>query len=111
MILYNFDRFDLRPDSKDTLDRIVRILNENTEVKIELGSHTDCRGNDDYNQRLSEKRAKTAADYIAARITNPSRISYKGYGETKLKNKCDDGVKCSEAQHQINRRTEFIIIE
>ena len=111
LILYNFDRFDLRPDSKDTLDRIVRVLNENPEVKIELGSHTDCRGNDDYNQRLSEKRAKTAADYIAARITNPSRISYKGYGESKLKNRCDDGVKCSGAEHQINRRTEFIIIE
>ncbi len=111
LILYNFDRFDLRPDSKDTLDKIVRVLNENPEVKIELGSHTDCRGNDDYNQRLSEKRAKTAADYIAARITNPSRISYKGYGESKLKNRCDDGVKCSGAEHQINRRTEFIIIE
>jgi outer membrane protein OmpA-like peptidoglycan-associated protein len=111
LILYNFDKYDLRPDAKDTLDKIVKVMNENPDVKIELGSHTDCRGNDGYNQRLSEKRAKSAADYIAARISNPQRISYKGYGESKLKNKCDDGVKCSEAQHQVNRRTEFIIVE
>ncbi len=111
LILYNFDKYDLRADAKDTLNKIVKVMNENPELKIELGSHTDCRGNDAYNQRLSEKRAKSAADYIAARISNSGRISYKGYGESKLKNKCDDGVKCSEAQHQMNRRTEFIIIE
>jgi outer membrane protein OmpA-like peptidoglycan-associated protein len=86
-------------------------MNLNPEIKIELGSHTDSRGNDGYNQRLSERRAQSAAKYIASRISDPARIKFKGYGESKLKNKCDDGVKCSAADHQVNRRTEFIIIE
>jgi len=111
LILYNFDKFDLRPDAIVILNKIVDVMNQNPDIKIELGSHTDSRGNDAYNQSLSQKRAKSAADYIANRITDSSRISYKGYGESKLKNKCDDGVKCSAAEHQVNRRTEFIIKE
>ena len=111
LILYNFDKFDLRPDAVVILNKIVDVMNQNPDIKIELGSHTDSRGNDGYNQKLSEKRAESASSYIAQRITNPSRMTYKGYGESKLKNKCDDGVKCSEADHQVNRRTEFIIKE
>jgi outer membrane protein OmpA-like peptidoglycan-associated protein len=111
LILYNFDKYDLRPDAIEILNKVVDVMNQNPEIKVELGSHTDSRGNDAYNQKLSQKRAESAADYIAKRISNPSRITYKGYGETKLKNKCDDGVKCSAADHQINRRTEFIIKE
>ncbi len=111
LILYNFDKFDLRPDAIVILNKIVDVMNQNPDIKIELGSHTDSRGNDAYNQSLSQKRAKSAADYIANRITDSSRITYKGYGESKLKNKCDDGVKCSAAEHQVNRRTEFIIKE
>jgi outer membrane protein OmpA-like peptidoglycan-associated protein len=111
LILYNFDKFDLRPDAIVILNKIVDVMNQNPDIKIELGSHTDCRGNDKYNQKLSEKRAKSASDYIASRISNPTRITFKGYGESKLKNKCDDGIKCSEADHQLNRRTEFIIKE
>ena len=111
LILYNFDKYDLRPDAIVILNKIVDVMNLNPDIKIELGSHTDSRGNDGYNQKLSEKRAKSAAQYIASRISDPSRIKFKGYGESKLKNKCDDGVKCSAADHQVNRRTEFIIIE
>jgi outer membrane protein OmpA-like peptidoglycan-associated protein len=111
LILYNFDKYDLRPDAIEILNKVVDVMNQNPEIKVELGSHTDSRGNDAYNQKLSQKRAESAADYIAKRISNSSRITYKGYGETKLKNKCDDGVKCSAADHQINRRTEFIIKE
>jgi len=107
-ILYNFDKFNLRPDAIVILNKVIDIMNQNPEIKVELGSHTDSRGIDIYNQWLSQKRAETAADYIAKRITNPSRITYKGYGESKLKNKCK---KCSESDHQINRRTEFLIIE
>lgn len=110
-ILYNFDKFNLRPDAITVLNKVVDIMNQNPEIKIELGSHTDSRGVSVYNEWLSQKRAETAAEYIAKRITNPSRITYKGYGESKLKNKCGKGVRCSEADHQINRRTEFIIIE
>jgi outer membrane protein OmpA-like peptidoglycan-associated protein len=111
LILYAFDKYNLRPDAVVILNMIVKVMNDNPTLSIELGSHTDSRGNDDYNKRLSNKRAKSASDYIAKRITNPKRISYKGYGEAKLKNKCDDGVKCTPAQHQENRRTEFIIIK
>jgi outer membrane protein OmpA-like peptidoglycan-associated protein/tetratricopeptide (TPR) repeat protein len=108
-ILYNFDKSDLRPDAIVILDKIVNILNQNPSVNIELGSHSDSRGIDAYNQYLSERRAKSAAQYIASKISNPERITYKGYGESKLKNRCSDGVKCTAAEHQQNRRTEFII--
>ena len=111
LILYNFDKYDLRPDAIVILNKIVDVMNQNPDIKIELGSHTDSRGVAIYNEYLSQKRAESAAKYIASRISNPSRITYKGYGETKLKNKCADRVKCSEADHQINRRTEFIITE
>jgi outer membrane protein OmpA-like peptidoglycan-associated protein/tetratricopeptide (TPR) repeat protein len=111
LILYNFDKFDLRPDAIVILNKIVDVMNQNPDIKIELGSHTDARGFDNYNQYLSDQRAKSAAGYIASRISNPSRITYKGYGESRLKNKCKDRVKCTEAEHQENRRTEFIIKE
>jgi outer membrane protein OmpA-like peptidoglycan-associated protein len=111
LILYNFDKFDLRPDAITILNKVVDVMNQNPDIKIELGSHTDSRGMDIYNQYLSEQRAKSAAQYIASRISTPSRISYKGYGESKLKNNCKDRVKCSEVEHQENRRTEFLIID
>lgn len=110
MIYYNFDKFDIRDDAKVELDKVVKVMNENPEVKIELGSHTDCRGSSSYNLRLSKKRAKSAAGYIAERISNPERISSNGYGETKLLNDCKCSSKCSKEDHQLNRRTEFIII-
>jgi len=110
MIYYNFDKYDIREDAKVELDKIVKVMNENPEVKIELGSHTDCRGSSSYNLRLSKKRAKSAASYISSRISNPSRISSKGYGESKLINDCNCRSKCSKESHQENRRTEFIIV-
>jgi hypothetical protein len=79
-----------------------------------LGSHTDCRGTAQYNQKLSDSRAKSSAAYIASRITTPDRIYGIGYGEAKLTNGCAcEGAKvtkCSEEEHQLNRRTEFIIV-
>jgi outer membrane protein OmpA-like peptidoglycan-associated protein len=109
MIYYNFDKYDIREDAKVELDKIVKIMNENPEVKIELGSHTDCRGSSSYNMKLSKKRAKSAATYIAERITNSERITSKGYGETTAVNDCKCS-QCSKDEHQMNRRTEFIII-
>jgi outer membrane protein OmpA-like peptidoglycan-associated protein len=109
MIYYNFDKFDIREDAKVELDKIVKIMNENPEVKIELGSHTDCRGSWSYNSRLSKKRAKSAADYIAERIINSERIVSKGYGESQSVSDCNCRA-CSKEEHQLNRRTEFIII-
>jgi len=111
MIYYNFDKYDIREDAKVELDKIVKVMNENPDVKIELGSHTDCRGSSSYNLRLSKKRAKSAAKYISTKISNPNRISSKGYGESKLINDCNCTSKCSADDHQQNRRTEFIIVQ
>ena len=105
------NKSDIRPDAAIELDKIVKVMNDNPEMIIELGSHTDCRGSSKSNQILSDKRAKASAKYIQERITNPERISGKGYGESKLVNRCSDGVDCSEVEHQENRRTEFIIIQ
>jgi len=112
-IYYDFDKADLRPDAIIELDKVVRFMNKHAKIEVELGSHTDCRGAAIYNQDLSNRRATNAANYIKARISNPDRITYKGYGETQLKVDCPcEGrirSKCSEEENQLNRRTEFII--
>jgi outer membrane protein OmpA-like peptidoglycan-associated protein len=79
-------------------------------LKIDLGSHTDSRAPDLYNMKLSERRAKSSRDWIIDKGIDASRITGKGYGETQLVNKCSNGVKCSEPDHQLNRRTEFVIV-
>jgi outer membrane protein OmpA-like peptidoglycan-associated protein len=86
-------------------------MNDNPTLKIEIRSHTDSRGPSFYNQRLSDMRAKTAMNYIKQFVVNPSRITAKGFGETELLKPCGDGVNCSDADHQENRRTEFIIMK
>ena len=84
-------------------------MNEYPELLIEAGSHTDSRGPGKYNQKLSEKRAKATVDYIVSKGIDASRLTYTGYGETQLVNACADGKKCSEEEHQKNRRTEIIL--
>ncbi|MGB5243903.1 MAG: OmpA family protein, partial [Lutimonas sp.] len=91
------------------LDKVVQVMNEYPELLIEAGSHTDSRGKDKYNQKLSEKRAKSTVDYIVSKGIDASRITYKGYGETELVNDCGNDANCTEEQHQLNRRTEFKI--
>ena len=105
-IYYDFDKFTIREDAKTELDKLVLIMNENS-VNIEIGSHTDCRGSEAYNDKLSQKRAEAAVNYIISKGIDKSRIIAKGYGESQLTNKCTDGVKCSSAEHQANRRTEI----
>lgn len=113
-IYFDLNKSVIRPDAAAELDKIVAILNENPSLEIELGSHTDCRSSAAYNEWLSDERAKASAAYIKARISNPERITGKGYGESQLLNDCgcEDAVKsnCTEAQHQLNRRTEFKIV-
>ncbi len=114
-IYFDFNKSTIRPDAALELDKIIKILNDNPKMSIELGSHTDCRGTKDYNMKLSSSRAKSSVNYIKKRIVNPKRISGKGYGETKLKNNCScEGEvesTCSEEEQQLNRRTEFIIVK
>jgi peptidoglycan-associated lipoprotein len=94
-IFYNFDKFNIRPDAALELDKLVAILNENPTIWIELGSHTDSRGNDAYNQKLSQNRANAAVAYILSKGIAKERITAKGYGETVLVNGCKNGLKCT----------------
>lgn len=107
-IYYDFDKYKIRDDAKPELDKLVRIMNENP-VNVELGSHTDSRGSFAYNDKLSQNRAESAVKYIVNSGIDKTRIAAKGYGERNLINKCFDGIKCSSAEHQANRRTEFKI--
>lgn len=109
-INFDFNKYNIRPDAAIELDKIVDIMNKYPEMEVELGSHTDSRGSADYNEKLSDRRAKASAAYIKEKITFPERIYGKGYGESKIINKCVDGVPCSDDEHEVNRRTEFKVI-
>jgi outer membrane protein OmpA-like peptidoglycan-associated protein len=108
-IYYDFDKWDIRPDAAERLDHVVTLMNDNPGLTVELGSHTDSRGNDEYNMALSDKRAAAAVAYIVSEGVDSVRISSKGYGESQLVNRCKNGVTCSEEEHQQNRRTELRI--
>jgi len=114
-IYFNLDKYNLRPDAVAELNKIVLVMNEYPNMVVELKAYTDCRDTYEYNQILSDKRAKVSAWYIKARITKPERIYGKGYGETNLVNgcACEGNVvsTCTEEEHQMNRRTEFIIVK
>lgn len=110
-IYYNFDKWDIRPDAAAELDKLVSLLKDNQQVIVELGSHTDARGNDEYNLQLSEKRAQAAVEYLASTEgIGPDRLQAKGYGEEQLVNRCTSDVNCTEKEHQRNRRTELKIV-
>ena len=108
-IYFDFDKYDIRTDAAKELDKVVQVMAEYPKLMIEAGSHTDSRGEDKYNMKLSEKRAKSTVDYIISKGIDASRITYKGYGETQFVNNCANGVKCTKEEHQLNRRTEFKI--
>lgn len=109
-IYYDLGKWNIRKDASVELDKVVQFLNDNPNIKIELGSHTDSRGSAESNLSLSQKRAQSAVDYIVTKgEISKDRIVAKGYGESSLKNSCADGVKCSEEEHQQNRRTEIKI--
>jgi outer membrane protein OmpA-like peptidoglycan-associated protein len=107
-IYYDLAKWNIRPDAAKELDKLVQVLKDNPTIIIELSSHTDSRASDKYNMDLSDKRAKSAAKYIVEKGgIDKSRITGKGYGESMLINQCGNGVNCTEAEHQENRRTEF----
>lgn len=114
-LYFDLDKYNLRPDAIAELDKIVAIMNDQPNLVVEILSYTDCRGTKEYNLKLSDKRAKASASYIKKRITNPGRISSKGYGESELTNdcSCNQGALngCSEEEHQKNRRSEFTIVK
>jgi outer membrane protein OmpA-like peptidoglycan-associated protein len=108
-IYFDLGKWDIRPDAANELEKIVTVMKENPTMKIEVRSHTDSRGSAKSNLKLSDNRAKSTAAWIINQGITEDRITGKGYGESQLINKCADGIKCTEEEHQQNRRSEFII--
>ena len=109
-IYYDYDKWDIRPDAEPTLNRLADVLRQNPTIRIQLGSHTDCRGNDGYNQTLSQRRAESAVNYLITKGIEGSRLTAIGYGETQPADDCACS-RCTEAEHQTNRRTTFKVLE
>lgn len=109
-IYFDLDKYYIRPDAAIELEKIVKVMNKCPNIVIEARSHTDSRASDAYNVTLSHNRAQATVDYIVSRGILKNRIAAKGFGETQLVNKCANGVDCSEGEHQVNRRTEFVIV-
>ena len=109
-IYFDFDKSDIREDATEELDKVVEMMKENSSIKIEVSSFTDSRGSSAYNLKLSDRRAQSTIDYLVSNGIERSRVTGKGYGESRMINKCINGVECSEAAHQKNRRTEFVIL-
>ncbi|MBL0145628.1 MAG: OmpA family protein [Chitinophagaceae bacterium] len=109
-ILFDLDKYVIKEAAKKELNRLVQFMQDNPGVKVELSSHTDCRNTNAYNQTLSQNRANASVDYVVSQGISRDRLVGTGYGETKLLNRCADGVNCSEAEHAINRRTEMKVI-
>lgn len=109
-IFFDLDKATLRLESTAELNRLIALMNEVPTLKIELGGHTDAQGSDTHNQDLSERRAAAVVDFLTKAGISADRLKSAGYGETQLVNECANGVKCSDAQHQENRRTEFKVL-
>jgi outer membrane protein OmpA-like peptidoglycan-associated protein len=111
-VYFDFDKYSIRPDAAEELDHVVETMQQYPTMVIKIESHTDSRGPDGYNKYLSDKRAKATRDYLIQRGIEASRIeSAIGYGEERLLNACDGSVACSPSQHQLNRRSEFIVVK
>ncbi len=110
-IYFDFDRFNIRPDAEIEIQKVIAAMEKYPSLKIKANSHTDSRGEDAYNLWLSQKRAEATVDYMISKGIATERLEGEGFGETRLVNECANGVKCSKVDHELNRRSEFIIIE
>lgn len=112
-IYFDFEKYNIRKGYALELDKIVKLMTDDyPEMVIRIEAHTDSRGTFEYNDILSTNRAKSTYNYLISKGVNSSNITeYKGYGERRLINECADGVACDEAKHQLNRRTQFIVVK
>ena len=110
-VYFGFDKWDLRPEAKAELDRLTKDMQENPSVNLEMKSYADSRGPASYNMKLTEKRGKSVIDYLTAKGISASRVNAQAFGDTQPVNRCKKGVKCTEAEYQLNRRTETLVIE
>ena len=111
MIYFDLDKSNIRTEAALDLEKILDVLNQYPSMKLDIRSHTDSRQTHAYNEILSDKRAKSTIKWLVKNGISPDRLTGKGYGETQLINGCSDGVICTEEQHQMNRRSEFIITD
>ena len=111
VVYFDYDQSEIRPDAVVELEKLVATMEAYQNLRINIRSHTDSRGNDSYNQKLSERRAKSTMDYIISQGIPKSRLTSEGLGEQQVTNKCSNNVPCSEEEHHRNRRSEFIILE
>lgn len=111
-IFFEYNKWAITEQAALELDKVVYIMKNFPSIIIKIESHTDARGKDEYNMNLSKNRAQSTYDYIIAKGIEATRIeSVTGYGETMLRNKCSNGVKCTEEEHQVNRRSDFVIVK
>jgi len=110
-VYFAFDKWNLNSQATADLDRLAKDMLDNLTVYVEIKSHTDSRGPASYNMKLSEKRGKSVIDYLVSKGISISKINALAFGETRLVNKCADGVPCTKAEHALNRRTETIVVE
>lgn len=110
-IYYDLGKSDVHPAAAIQLNKLAVLLKKNLDIKVELSSHTDSRGEDFFNLELSQKRADQIVKYLVLNGVNSSQLVAKGYGETKLVNECGNNITCTEEMHEKNRRTEFKILE
>ncbi|WP_230080331.1 OmpA family protein [Winogradskyella marina] len=111
IIYFDFDKSNIRKDAQVELEKVYAVLNFYPDLKIDIRSHTDSRGNDSYNKALSQRRATSTLNYLVDKGIDASRLSAQGMGETQHVNNCSNGVPCSKGEHQKNRRSEFIVKE
>ena len=109
MIYFDLDKSNIGPQAALDLEKILQVLNNNPTMKLDIRSYTDSRQTHQYNQALSDRRAKSTVNWLIKNGVTANRLTAKGYGETALLNGCSDGVDCTEAEHQMNRRSEFVI--
>ena len=109
-IYYDFNKASIREEARADLDKLYTMMEDNPEVMIEIGSHTDARGTEEYNLRLSQRRAEAVVRYLTQRGIARDRMQPRGYGETVPVNNCNNNIPCSEREHQFNRRTEFKVL-
>lgn len=111
IIYFDLDKWNIRPDAAEDLEKIIAVMNQYPNMSIDIRSHTDSRQTHKYNELLSDRRAKSTLEFMVKNGINRNRLTAKGYGETQLVNNCSDDVPCSEAEHQKNRRSEFIVLK
>lgn len=109
-VYFELNNYIITNEASVILDKVVQVMKTNSKIKIEVSSHTDSQGSDEYNMELSKKRAKSAVEYMIAHGIAKERITGVGYGESKLINKCANGVECTEDEHAQNRRLEFKVM-